>query len=437
MKNFNILIVEGNLKEENQNFLKVGIQTHTESLKDSLNHFTNNLNFDVVNPSSDENIDVKVKTVSDNSTNADKFITFVDSTTTTGVQDIKEDADLKYRPFTGVLSSTNFTATANATINKIHSSDGHVMLYRTGSSDGNARLNGIADLATQWETARQLTLSGVVTGTATGINGAGNISVTTTFASGGNQAATSDIGDAQITANKLALNSVETGKIPNNAVTTAKIANDAITNAKIAPNSITNTEISNAGSFSMGALTVDNITLDGNEIDVGSGNLTLDVNGDINLNADGGEVFFQDATATYGVIANSGNNIQIRSGTSTMLTGSGANASFAGNLNVASAIVAGGDITAFSDARLKENISTIENALDKVDNLRGVNYNMKDSDDAKIGVIAQEVEEILPQVVHTSDDEIQTKSVDYGKLCAVLIEAVKELKKEVEELKGR
>ena len=170
---------------------------------------------------------------------------------------------------------------------------------------------------------------------------------------------------------------------------------------------------------------------------MGSGNLTLDVQNNIILNADGGEVAFSDANVTYGVLANSGNNIQIRSGSSTMLTGSGANASFAGNLNVASAIVAGGDITAFSDARLKENISTIENALDKVDNLRGVNYNMKDSEDAKIGVIAQEVEEILPQVVHTSDDEMQTKSVDYGKLCAVLIEAVKELKKEVEELKGR
>ncbi len=56
MSNLNILIVEGNLKEENQNFSEVGIQTHTESLKDSLNHFTNNLNFDVVNPSSDENL---------------------------------------------------------------------------------------------------------------------------------------------------------------------------------------------------------------------------------------------------------------------------------------------------------------------------------------------------------------------------------------------
>ncbi len=60
MKNLNILIVEGNLKEENQNFLKVGIQTHTESLKDSLNVFNNNYHFDVINPSSDQNLD-KVK----------------------------------------------------------------------------------------------------------------------------------------------------------------------------------------------------------------------------------------------------------------------------------------------------------------------------------------------------------------------------------------
>ena len=48
MSNLNILIVEGNLREENQNFSEVGIQTHTESLKDSLSHFTYNLNFDVV-----------------------------------------------------------------------------------------------------------------------------------------------------------------------------------------------------------------------------------------------------------------------------------------------------------------------------------------------------------------------------------------------------
>ena len=56
-----ILIVEGNLKEENQQFTNAGIQTHTESLKDSISYFTNNLEIDVVNPSSDENISEKAK----------------------------------------------------------------------------------------------------------------------------------------------------------------------------------------------------------------------------------------------------------------------------------------------------------------------------------------------------------------------------------------
>ena len=56
-----ILIVEGNLREENQNFSTSGIQTHTQSLQDSLANFTNELDMDVVNPSSDEDIDTKAK----------------------------------------------------------------------------------------------------------------------------------------------------------------------------------------------------------------------------------------------------------------------------------------------------------------------------------------------------------------------------------------
>ena len=51
-----ILIVEGNLREENQSFTEGGIKTHTESLKDSISYFTNKLKIDVVNPSSDSNI---------------------------------------------------------------------------------------------------------------------------------------------------------------------------------------------------------------------------------------------------------------------------------------------------------------------------------------------------------------------------------------------
>ena len=56
-----ILIVEGNLKEENQDFIDAGIPTHTESLKESISYFTNNLDIDVANPSSDQDISKKVK----------------------------------------------------------------------------------------------------------------------------------------------------------------------------------------------------------------------------------------------------------------------------------------------------------------------------------------------------------------------------------------
>ena len=59
--NLKLLVVEGNLIEENQNFKRAGIETHTESLSDSLNFFNKNINLDVVNPSSDKNIMNKVK----------------------------------------------------------------------------------------------------------------------------------------------------------------------------------------------------------------------------------------------------------------------------------------------------------------------------------------------------------------------------------------
>jgi len=69
--------------------------------------------------------------------------------------------------------------------------------------------------------------------------------------------------------------------------------------------------------------------------------------------------------------------------------------------------------------------------------MQGVYYKRNDVEDAReqIGVIAQDMEEIVPEVVLTADDDMQTKSVDYGKLCAVLIESIKELKAEIDELK--
>jgi len=99
-------------------------------------------------------------------------------------------------------------------------------------------------------------------------------------------------------------------------------------------------------------------------------------------------------------------------------------------------VTATGDVIAYSDARVKENVHTIENALDKTLKLRGVTYNRTDVEDksTKIGVIAQEIMEVLPEVV--SEDETGMYGVSYGNLTAVLIEAIKEQQKQIEELRN-
>ena len=90
-------------------------------------------------------------------------------------------------------------------------------------------------------------------------------------------------------------------------------------------------------------------------------------------------------------------------------------------------IRATGDITAYSDERVKENIVTIEGALDKTLRLRGVYFNRIDKDDTsqKVGVIAQEIQKVLPQVV--TEDHNGMLGVSYGNMAGLFIEAIKEL----------
>lgn len=102
-------------------------------------------------------------------------------------------------------------------------------------------------------------------------------------------------------------------------------------------------------------------------------------------------------------------------------------------LDVGGNIAATGNLSAYSDARLKTNIRTIEDALSKVSQMRGVSFTMNNTDG--IGVVAQEIQKVIPEVVIEHDDENQTLSVAYGNIVAVLIEAVKELKFELDELK--
>ena len=115
-------------------------------------------------------------------------------------------------------------------------------------------------------------------------------------------------------------------------------------------------------------------------------------------------------------------------------------AAFTGNITVSGTIVASGDITAFgsvSDINRKENIKPIENALDKVNSISGYTYNYKDDSTPMTGVIAQELEEVLPEVVYETEvDGESTKAVRHGNIVGLLIEAIKELKSEVEDLKS-
>jgi hypothetical protein len=97
--------------------------------------------------------------------------------------------------------------------------------------------------------------------------------------------------------------------------------------------------------------------------------------------------------------------------------------------------VATGNVTAYSDVRLKANIETIPSALDKLDQIRGVTYTRTDMDDKErryAGVIAQEIEAVLPEAVGGDED---IKTVDYNATIALLIQAVKELRDEVEALR--
>lgn len=117
-----------------------------------------------------------------------------------------------------------------------------------------------------------------------------------------------------------------------------------------------------------------------------------------------------------------------------------------GNANSATSIVArdiNGDFSAStinalnfnstSDLKVKENVSTFENGLETINNLRGVNFTWKEDGKPSIGVIAQEIEKVLPELVNSGEN----KSVNYNGLIGVLIEAVKELSAEVESLKSQ
>ena len=162
-------------------------------------------------------------------------------------------------------------------------------------------------------------------------------------------------------------------------------------------------------------------------------NSTLNVRGAIDLadndilrfgTGDDVEMFFSGSDMFMDI--NNGEDFKIRdgnSGNATRFTFDADNGNF----------TATGNITAFSDERLKDDIETLDGS--KVLDMRGVSYT-KDGK-AGSGVIAQELEKVAPELVMTNEKEDGMKSVAYGNLVGYLIEAVKDQQKQIDELKAQ
>ena len=189
-----------------------------------------------------------------------------------------------------------------------------------------------------------------------------------------------------------------------------------------------------------------------------TGDFTIDASGDIILDADGTDILLKDNGTEFGrfkiassdfVIKSAINNKDIlfkgvdASSTITALKldmSEGGNAQFLGNIS-GSQIEASGDVIAFgsSDERLKDNIQPISEPLYKLSKVGGYTFDWNDKQDAyqghDVGVIAQEIEEILPEVVTTRGTGY--KAVKYEKIVPLLIESIKELQKKVEDIEKK
>ena len=136
------------------------------------------------------------------------------------------------------------------------------------------------------------------------------------------------------------------------------------------------------------------------------------------------------------------NILTVTNSTATNATDTGALV-VTGGVGIGGALNVGGDVVAYasSDERLKDNIELISNPIEKVQSLKGVTWDWNDNADElqqslpNVGVIAQDVEKVLPQLVTDRDNGF--KGVDYAKLTGLLIEAIKDQQKQIDELKSK
>lgn len=218
---------------------------------------------------------------------------------------------------------------------------------------------------------------------------------------------------------------VTTGKIQNGTILDEDIANSTITGSKLANNTITNAKLQNStiSGISLGSnlntLTINSSYLTVNPISYnGSSAVSSTLNATPNNTAN--HIVARDGSGNFSAAQI---NVQTLVVSSTVTTV---------NLT-ASGTVTAQDFNSTSDINLKKNIHTIENSFEIINRLNGVRFDWKSDNSPSMGVIAQELEKVAPELVK---EIAETKSVNYNGIVAILIEAVKELKQEINNLKS-
>ena len=187
---------------------------------------------------------------------------------------------------------------------------------------------------------------------------------------------------------------------------------------------------------------VDEMTLDADTL-TATDDFIIDAVGDITLDAAGDDILLKSAGTHEGNINLASSNLTFKSivqDKDMIFQGNDGGSGITAltlDMSAAGAATFNNDVTAFSDERLKSNITTIPNALSKVTKMRGVHYVRDATGKDSTGVIAQEMQKVAPELVLTAEDEMGTLSVNYGNITGYLIEAIKELSARVKELEAK
>jgi hypothetical protein len=360
----------------------------------------------------------------------------------------------------GILSSLNTYTGSNDTTNTAQSARLTTIESVTGSYEtkgrgivsGSAQIDGSLlgsnKTITVGSTAITLggtatTIAGLTSVTSTAFVGAltGNASTVTT--------------NANLTGNVTSVGNATT--IASGVVTSDMIVDGTIVNGDInASAAIVDTKlatiatagkVSNSATTATSANTVSAIVARDASGNFSAGTITATLTGNVTGNVTG------NTSGTAATVTTAAQPAITSVGTLTTLTVSGATAT--GALTVTGAVTATGDITAYySDGRLKENLQVIPNALEKVSKLTGYTYNTntlgkqllnnENDNDIKVGIIAQDLQEVLPQAVKFApfdrDAEGNSKSgenyltVQYEKIVPLLIQAIKEQQTQIHSL---